>query len=144
MNIPEYPYRVYLPAAPPSPPPYSPVESPLASPREIDPILDTPEEIEKWVLARKRNFPSKEKIENDQEQEIKKNERGDLSKLEVRMRKRMALMKKFFKQTEDRPGRNPFLKYMHLRKKLTNNNILQEQRLLLQCIRYVVRNNFLD
>ena len=47
MNIPEYPYIVYLPATQPSPPPYSPIESPPMSPKEIDPILDTPEEIEK-------------------------------------------------------------------------------------------------
>ena len=50
MNIPEYSYLVFLPAAAPSPPPYSPyspVESPLASPREVEPVLDMAEEIEK-------------------------------------------------------------------------------------------------
>ena len=144
MNIPEYPYLVYLPAAAPSPPPYSPVESPLASPRDVDPVLDTQEEIEKWILARKRNYPSQKKIVENLDQDVKQVQRGDISKLEVRMRKRMALMRKFFKKIEDKPGRNPFLKYMHLRKKLTNNTILQEQRIVLQCIRYIVSNNFLD
>lgn len=144
MNIPVYPYFVYLPAAPPSPPPYSPVESPLMSPKEVDPVLDTPQEIEKWVKARKKNFPTRGKIEFSQETDAFKAERGDLSKLEIRMRKRMALMKKFYKKNEDKPGKNPFLKYMHLRKKLTSNNILQEHRILLQCIRHIVSNNFFD
>lgn len=144
MNVPEYPYFVYLPSAPPTPPPGEPIDSPLASPREIDPVLDTPQEIEKWLNARKKQFPTKTKVQEDNEADKVQVKRGDLSKLEIRMRKRMALMKKFYKKTEERPGKNPFLKFMHLRKKLTNNTVLKEQRILLQCIRYVVENGFFD
>ena len=144
MNVPDYPFFVYLPATPPSPPPYPAIESPPMSPKELDPVLDTPQEIEKWVLARKKNFPSQKRIEELKEGDVAKVERGDLSKLEVRMRKRMALMRKFFKRIEEKPGRNPFLKYMNLRKRLTNNTLLKEQRLILQCIRFVVSNRFLS
>lgn len=142
MNVPEFPYIVYLPAAQPSPPPGSPIESPPLSPKEIDPILDTPQELEKWIAARKKSFPSKRRIAETEAGEVVKAERGDLSKLEIRMRKRMALMKRFYKKTEDKPGRNPFLKYLHIRKKLTNNTVLKEQRVMLQCIKFVVSNNF--
>jgi hypothetical protein len=144
MNVPEYPYFVYLPSSPPTPPPGSPVESPLSSPRDLDPVLDTAEEIEKWIISRKKRFPSRLKIIQEKSQEEQNIDRGDLSKLEIRMRKRMALMRKFYKKTEDKPGKNPFSKYMHLRKKLTNNTILKEQRVLLQCIKFVVDNNFLE
>lgn len=144
MNVPEYPFFVYLPSSPPTPPPGEPVDSPLASPREIDPVLDTPQEIEKWLLARKKQFPSKNKVQEDKDADTVQVKRGDLSKLEIRMRKRMALMRKFYKKIEDKPGKNPFLKYMYLRKKLTNNTVLKEQRILLQCIRYIVENNFFD
>lgn len=144
MNIPEYPYYVYLPAMPPSPPPFSPTESPPPSPKDYDPVLDTPEEIEKWIRARKKNFPCKRRLEEQEAQDTRNQDRGDLSKLEIRMRKRMALFRKLFKKTEDKPGRNPFIKYTYLRKKLTNNSILKEQRIILQCIKYIASNNFLQ
>lgn len=144
MNVPDYPFFIYLPSSPPTPPPGSPIDSPLDSPREVDPVLDTPQEIEKWINARKKKFPSKVRIENRKNQDEQNIDRGDLSKLEIRMRKRMALMRKFYKKIEDKPGKNPFLKYMHIRKKLTNNTILNEQRVILQCIKYVVDNNFLQ
>ena len=63
-NVPAYPFIVYLPAKPPSPPPFSPVESPPPSPKEYDPVLDTPEEIEKWINARKKIFHTKIELRN--------------------------------------------------------------------------------
>ncbi|CAG9329656.1 unnamed protein product [Blepharisma stoltei] len=134
------PYIV-LPPVPPPPPP-----DPPSPPREIhiDPVLDTPEEIAKWIASRKRNFPSKKNVIKKEMKEKEKEERGDLSKFELRMRKRLALIRKINKREEERQGQNPFLKYMSLRKKLLNNQILTEQRLLLQCIRYCVKHNFLQ
>lgn len=132
---------INLPSVPPPPPP-----DPPSPPREIhiDPVLDTPEELAKWIASRKRNFPSKKNILNKDLKEKEKQERGDLSKFELRMRKRLVLIRNLNRREEDTQGRNPFLKYMSLRKKLLNNQILVEQRLLLQCIRFCVKNNFLQ
>lgn len=70
-------------------------------------------------------------------------ERGDISKMEIRMRKKLEILRKMDMKQDPRKG-NPFTKYGNLRNKLLSNQILNEQRLLLQCIKYVVDNNFLD
>lgn len=138
-----YPH-VVLPAVPPPPPEESPPPSPPSQPKQIDPVLDTPEEIQKWILSRKRNFPSKHKIQSKKDTDTRREERGDLSKFEIRMRKRLAIVRKAHKKEDDKKGKNPFLKYMNLNRKLTNNQILAEQRIVLQCIRYLVKHNFLE
>jgi hypothetical protein len=136
------PYFGYfiLPSVPPPPPadPPPPIEAPA------DPVLDTPEEIDKWINCRKKNFPCKKNLVVKARQERIRIERGDISKFEIRMRKRLALMRKFYKREEDRKGRNPFLKYLSLRRKLLNKQILTEHGVLLQCIRYVTQHNFLQ
>lgn len=63
----------------------------------INPIFNTPEEIEKWKAARRRNFPTRENIQKKQEELVKNGELGkinesELSRLEVKLRKKLLIM----------------------------------------------------
>ena len=52
------------------------------------------EEIEKWINARKRNFPSKNTVEQKDMLGKKREEAGMISKLELKLRKKVSILKK--------------------------------------------------
>lgn len=61
---------------------------------ERNPELDTPDEIEKWLEQRRKNFPTKTRIEAKKNLEIMKEEKGalrksELSKLEIKLRQKI-------------------------------------------------------
>jgi len=80
-----------------------------------NPELDTPEEISKWIEQRKKNYPTKRKIEAKQKTEKIIEERGalgkkELSKLELKLRKKIKFMQSEFGE-EDRIKKNKKRKY---------------------------------
>jgi len=107
-----------------------------------------PEELARWIASRKRNFPCRGTRTRKAREDKERTERGEpvaeLSKLELKLRKRLQLMRNAFRKVEERKGGNPFLKYLHLHKKLLNNQVLQEHTVLLQCFRYLVKHHFFD
>jgi len=53
------------------------------------------EETEKWIAQRRKHFPSRQKLQNKQEVQALKEEKGaleNLSKLEVKLRKKLRLI----------------------------------------------------
>ena len=52
------------------------------------------DEIEKWINARKRNFPSKNTVEQKDLLGKKREEAGMISKLELKLRKKVSILKK--------------------------------------------------
>lgn len=52
------------------------------------------EDIEKWINARKRNFPSKNTVEKKDMIGKKREEAGMISKLELKLRKKVSILKK--------------------------------------------------
>ena len=71
--------------------------------KKRDPVLDSPEEIRKWIEARKKNYPSANRKDRE-------NIAGELSLLEKRIRKKLVLL------TSDGKG---------LLKKIRNMDILR-------------------
>jgi hypothetical protein len=71
---------------------------------------DAPNELAKWLASRRRNYPSKANLAvkaSRAEEDL-----GELSKLELRMRKRIALMRRMHvKKEAPKRGHNPFAKY---------------------------------
>jgi hypothetical protein len=61
-------------------------------------VLQDPVEIEKWVLSRKRNFPSERNIIEKQEKGKIKESAGVLSKLELTLRDRLKIMNQIDKK----------------------------------------------
>ena len=52
------------------------------------------EEINKWILSRKRNFPTKDNINQKELLGKKREEAGMISKLELKLRKKVTILKK--------------------------------------------------
>lgn len=142
-----YPH-IILPAVPPPPPPDPSSESEEGEikPNTLvtDPVLDCPLEIQKWVCARQKNFPTKANILKKLQDDVFKIDRGDLSKMEIRMRQKLTILRNSYKKQENTRGRNPFAKYTHQQDKLLSNEVLKEHRIVLQCIRYLVSANFFE
>lgn len=72
-------------------------EEKLALAGLIAPSLNTPDEISKWIKARKFNYPTRAKIAQKEEELIARGESGklkesELSKLEVRLRKKLQIL----------------------------------------------------
>jgi len=133
----------------PSQPPPPPTEHIEDIPAEGGKLVDiAPEELARWIASRKRNFPCRGTRTRKAREDKERTERGEpvaeLSKLELKLRKRLQLMRNAFRKVEERKGGNPFLKYLHLHKKLLNNQVLQEHTVLLQCFRYLVKHHFFD
>ena len=57
--------------------------------KKRDPLLDSKEEIRKWIEARKRNYPRRNVSEQEQQ---KKCEQQQLSILEKKIRKKIVLI----------------------------------------------------
>ena len=134
-----------LPSQPP-PPPTEHIEDIPAEGGKI--VYIAPEELARWIAARKRNFPCRDNRTRKAREDKERMERGEpvaeLSRLEVKLRKRLQLMRNAFRKVEERKGGNPFLKYLHLHKKLLTNQVLHEHTVLLQCFRYLVKHHFFD
>lgn len=136
-----------LPRQPPPPPTEHIEDEPETHlpPKLVD---ITAEELEKWIASRKRNFPSRANRARKAQSEKNRKDRGEpvaeLSRLEIKLRKRLAFMRNATRKVEERKGGNPFLKYLHLHKKLLTNQVLREHTVVLQCFRYLVRNKFFD
>lgn len=137
-----------MPAVPPPPPPDPSSESEEGEikPNTLitDPALDCPLEIQKWVRSRKKNFPTKANVLKKLQNDVLRLDRGDLSKMEIRMRQKLAILRNSFKKQETTRGRNPFSKYTNQQGKLLSNEILKEHRIVLQCVRYLVSVNFFE
>lgn len=61
-------------------------------------VLDDPAEIQKWILSRKRNFPSEKNIFEKQEKGKIKENAGMLSTLEMTLRDRLKIMSQIDKK----------------------------------------------
>ena len=89
--------------------PKHPQQVPKPKPRKqkLDSVLDTPEEIQKWIASRKRNYPTKQNIERKQkaiQARVEKGipvtaqqlqESGDVSLLEQKLAKKVVMMSEF-------------------------------------------------
>mmetsp|Transcript_572 Transcript_572/g.883 ORF Transcript_572/g.883 Transcript_572/m.883 type:complete len:145 (-) Transcript_572:1926-2360(-) len=104
---------------------------------------DTPDEINKWLESRRRNFPTRSNLAAKALRA--EEDHGELSKLELRMRKRIALMRKLHvKKDPPKRGHNPFSKYQFLRNRMIMKQQLSEQSAILQCFRYIIKQNFFE
>lgn len=141
--------RRLIPNLPPFPPPPPTIHIDDIPEEPFKPTVEIPpEELAKWITARKRNFPCRGTRDRKAKEDKLRIERGEpvseLSKLEVKLRKRLQLMRNAFRKVEERKVGNPFLKYLHLHKRLLNNQVLHEHTVLLQCFRYLVKHQFFD
>lgn len=114
MFAPTYEYLVcnnLVPPTPPPPPPPPPSAPSYSAPAyqrygkrpgpQQDNELNTPEEIDKWIAQRRKNFPTRTHIESKKNNEKLKAETGALSKLERKLRQKI----KFIKSADGPPQR---------------------------------------
>jgi len=98
-------------------------------------VLDDPAEIEKWVLSRKRNFPSERNIHEKQEKGKIKENSGMLSTLEMTLRDRLKIMsqidkKKFVRRRtfkrrrskRNKKGKNSEIEQGEIKQEIEENN----------------------
>ena len=88
----------------------APKERPRAEKNSEPSALNTPEEVQKWIEARRKNFPTRANIERKKREEELKREKGvyvpqtkreNLSLLEVKLRKKIR-----FIGSSDKPGKS--------------------------------------
>ena len=94
-------------------------------------------EIEKWVLARKKNFPTKSNIEEKEKNGKRKEDIGMISKLELKLRKKVNLLKRIDGKKKVRNNKNKNCKHNIIKTNnfnfkndenvsINNNNIIEK------------------
>nr|KAJ3423022.1 nuclear fragile X mental retardation protein interacting protein 1 [Polyrhizophydium stewartii] len=90
-------------------------------------VLETPEDIEQWIKARKRNYPTDQNIQK----KFKTDEKPVQAKKKQAKRDPVAPL---FHGAKRRPLLNMMLE----------TDLKKDKNALLQCIRFIVENNFFD
>lgn len=91
------------------------------------------EEINKWILSRKRNFPTKENINQKELLGKKREEAGMISKLELKLRKKVTILKKL--DSRGKGFTNKSLNRKTLHNKYNNNNRCQKKQNIIKPIK---------
>ena len=90
-------------------------------------------EIEKWVLARKKNFPTKSNILEKEKNGKRKEDIGMISKLELKLRKKVNLLKRIdgkkkIRNNKNKMGKHNVIKANNFKFKNEENVILNNNK----------------
>ena len=108
-------------------------------------IPETQEDIDAWIAERKRKFPTRRRIEEKEQNNQAREERGALDLSEKANKERRKQQKKT--RNDSRPLEMPTnrpTKIPSILDKITQDEERKNHSIVLQCFRYFVKHNFLQ